>query len=253
MESKGVIHLGYPNISTELPRALIWMISFFVTTVLWTCLAEAQPAGLQDRNGDGIVHILAFGDSITYGVGDGYEPGESVVDIDFSGEIGGYPARISLATGVSVSNAGVPGERMLFTGVYRFPQLIANSDVDTVLFMEGANDAIHRILGNDYRVTLQKIMNVARAEGKYLIVGTLPAPVAFNQYLSLYTSLYSSIMRELAVINSISVADIEQRYAQSCPVPDICELYNIPEGLHPNTLGYDVMAEEFLTVLGTES
>ncbi len=240
------------NMVARLWLILVTVIVAQITGVSRIWIAAAEPAAFRDRNGDGIIHILAFGDSITYGVGDGYEPGEVVVDIESSGGVGGYPSRISEATGVAVSNAGVPGERMLFSGTERFPQLVANSDVDTVLFMEGANDAIHRILGGDYRVALQKVMNVARAEGKHLVVGTLPSPVAFHESLSLYTALYSSIVRELGVLNSVPVADIEQVYAQQCPESDECLLYNIPEGLHPNTAGYDAMAEEFLTVLGAE-
>lgn len=214
--------------------------------------AIAEPPALRDRNGDGVVHVLAFGDSITYGVGDGYEPGEDVLDIQSSSGTGGYPVRLSSATGVAISNAGEPGERFLWAGIDRFPELVVNSDVDSVLFMEGANDAIHRITGGEYRVALQRIMNLARAEGKHLVVATLPAPVAFRESLAPYTELYSAIVRELGVINSVPVADIERVFAEQCALADPCPLYNIPEGLHPNTLGYDLMADEFLSVLATE-
>lgn len=231
-----------------------FLATVFVGLCGLACLrvAKAEPAAFRDRNGDGLIHILAFGDSITYGVGDGYEPGEDVIDLQSSSGSGGYPVRVSTATGIAVSNAGEPGERFLWTGIDRFPELVVNSDVDTVLFMEGANDAIHRITGGEYRLALQRIMNVARAEGKHLIVSTLPAPVAFRESLSLYTELYSAIVRELGIVNSVPIADIERVFAEQCALADPCPLYNIPEGLHPNTLGYDVMANEFLSVLATE-
>jgi lysophospholipase L1-like esterase len=209
-------------------------------------LAVVMPGGCavaQDVTGDGQVHVLAFGDSITYGVGDGENPGDYVEVIDDAGAPRGYPLRLSTDGGRLVSNAGVPGEQLLNGGIQRFPELVVGSDVDTVVVMEGVNDAVQRVEASEYRAALQRIINVARAEGKKIVLNTLPPPTAMRSSLTPYTNLYSSVVRELAGVNDLTVADVEQRFVSDCPDMATCIHYNLPEGLHPNTSGYDAIAE----------
>jgi len=232
------------------PTALL-VASVFIFVLAISGVARAQGGGLlTDVTGDGAVTVVAFGDSITYGVGDGGNPGDYVDEIDRSGEPRGYPKRLSAAISAGVSNGGSPGERFLYDGFERLIPFIIGGDVDTVIFMEGSNDAVHRIEGRDYRIALQRSINVARAEGKNILLNTLPPPVALRSSLALYTTLYSSIIRDLGVINSVSVADIEQRFRETCPDLDNCRLYNIPEGLHPNTAGYDAISQVVAEALG---
>jgi len=215
-------------------------------------VARADSSALQDVTGDGQVSILTFGDSLTYGVGDGSNPGDVVEIIADSGSPRGYPLRVSAATGVAVSNAGEPGERLSPNGVARLPGLIVGSDIDTVVFMEGTNDSFFQVDAREYRLALQKAINVAKAEGKSVVLNTLPPPVANRASLAPFTSLYSSIVRELSALNRVAFADLEQRFLTDCPDLSSCQLYNIPEGLHPNTVGYDVIAEEVLVALAAE-
>jgi lysophospholipase L1-like esterase len=195
-------------------------------------------------------NVLAFGDSITYGVGDGLAPGSYVDEILESGPPRGYPQRLSSSSGGAVSNAGEPGERISTSGVYRLPGLVVGSDVDTVIIMEGVNDAIERTEGRQFRSALQRMINVVRAEGKQVIVATLPQPVASRQALAPYTHLYSAIVRDLSAANDVAMADIEKVFADSCASEiNPCDLYNLPEGLHPNTKGHDAIANEMQSVL----
>ncbi len=210
---------------------------------------DAQAQVLRDTTGDGKVEVLAFGDSITYGVGDGNNPGDYVPEITDSGNPRGYPTRVSAATGLPVGNAGSPGERLVRSGLERFASLVVGSDVDTVIFMEGANDAVHQIEGAQYRRAVQRIVNVARAEGKSLVLATLPPPTANHASLALFTTFYSSIVKDLGTINDVPVADVEQRFLSACPDLNTCELYNLPEGLHPNTNGYDAISEVILSTV----
>lgn len=195
-------------------------------------------------------NILAFGDSITYGVGDGLAPGSYVEEILESGLPRGYPLRLSSSLGAAVSNAGEPGERITSSGVYRLPGLVVGTDVDTVIIMEGVNDAIERTDGKQFRGALQRMINVVRAEGKEVVIATLPQPVASRQSLAPYTNLYSQIVRDMSVANSVPMAEIEKIFLDSCAsVTAQCDLYNLPEGLHPNTKGHDAIAEEMQRVL----
>lgn len=237
------------TIDTQLvAHRVLSVILFSLFAVVDVCAAP-----LDDVNRDGIVSVLAYGDSITYGVGDDLESGIYVEEIPELGAARGYPKRLSSILGAEVANAGEPGERLTETGWARLPSVVVGSDFDAVIIMEGSNDAFHRITGSEYRRKLQRVINVARAEGKEVLLATLPPPVANNQPLSLYTNLYSAIVREVAIVNSIRYADVEQRFISDCPELQSCELYNIPEGLHPNTLGYDVIADEMQLVLQGDS
>lgn len=214
------------------------------------CSSAADAQVLRDVTGDGQVEVLTFGDSITYGVGDGNNPGDYVPEITESGSPRGYPARVSAATGLPVSNAGVPGERLIQSGVERFPGLVVGGSIDTVVFMEGANDAVHQIEGTQYRRGVQRLINVARAEGKSMVLATLPPPTSNHASLALFTTFYSSIIKDLGAINSLPVADVEQLFLSTCADLNTCELYNLPEGLHPNTAGYDAISEVILSTVG---
>jgi lysophospholipase L1-like esterase len=231
-------------------------LGFFLTIcvgVLCPSLAYAQDAILQDRNGDGSVEVIAFGDSITYGVGDGYSPDEYVEEIPDLGKPRGYPLRLSSLLGVSVLNAGVPGEGLAEdgseTGVERFPSVVLGSDADVIIIAEGTNDA-QRLVPNDVFVpALQKIVNVARADGKQVVLSTLANPIGLRSQYAPFTANISNLIRDVAAINSLPLVDIETLFETGCPVYDACEYYNRPEGLHPNTVGYDAMAAEMAGVL----
>jgi lysophospholipase L1-like esterase len=222
-------------------RSLVSLAIFMSVFLCSGVSTEAQV--LRDVTGDGQVEVLAFGDSITYGVGDGNNPGEYIPEIADSGSPRGYPKRVSATIGLPVSNAGVPGERLVRSGLERFPSLLVGSDIDTIVFMEGTNDAVFQTEGSQYRRAVQRVINVARAEGKSIVLATLPPPTSTRAALALFTNFYSSIVRDLGVINSVPVADVEQQFLSACADLNTCQLYNLPEGLHPNTAGYDAIAE----------
>lgn len=213
-------------------------------------VASVGGAFAQELKASGQGHILAFGDSITYGVGDGENPGDYVDEITDAGEPRGYPQRLSASSSGVVSNAGNPGEELLRGGMQRFPDVVVGTDVDMVVFMEGVNDAVQRAEATEYRTAVQRVINVARAEGKTIVLSTLPPPTAIHASLAPYTNLYSAIVRDLAAVNDATVADVEQKFLTTCPDMATCSLYNLPEGLHPNTAGYDAIAEVIKAAVG---
>lgn len=209
----------------------------------------AQDSPLADRDGNGVVELLAFGDSITYGVGDDIPPGDYVYEITDSGAPRGYPLRLSTSLSTPVINAGVPGERLITQGVYRFPKLLNQESFDTVIIMEGSNDAIFQEDSGMYARSLQKMINVARASGKGVVLMTVLLPIGLHQSLQPFTDAYSLEVKELALLNNVPLIDMESSFIAACPDYATCALYNLPEGLHPNESGYDTVASTVLAGL----
>lgn len=192
--------------------------------------AQDRVSVLNDRNGDGAVTALAFGDSITFGIGD-----------SLSG--GGYPNRLSSLLGIPIENEGAPGEILTEGGVARFPTEIARTTADIVFILEGANDAIQRVESSTYRNAIQRMINVATVQGRTVVLATLPPPTKDHASLALFTNTYSDRIRTIALANNLQIADYQTAWQTTCVNQTECELYNLPEGLHPNGAGYEVMSQ----------
>lgn len=226
-------------------RALCLIASFF----LYGTAATAQDSLLADVNGDGQVRILAFGDSITFGVGDRLPPGAFVLSIPFTDVEGGYPERLETLLQLPVDNEGVPGEEVTLGGYLRFPQLLTRSSADTVILLEGLNDAFWRRSPDDVRRSFQRMINVSRALGRQVVLATLPIPCCNRLGSRLFGGVYSGDITSLAQQNGIALADVERAWRSTCSDINSCDLLNLPEGLHPNTRGYDVIAQVFASTL----
>ncbi len=195
------------------------------------------------------IGFLGFGDSITYGVGDGFPIGADVGDIDLIGAPGGYPRRLSGILGIPVLNAGDPGEQLIDVGEERFPTVALNPSVNLVGFMEGANDALYRTSAQDYRTRVQKIINTCIATGRNIILITTPQTCCNHAGSSPIIGSYNAELRDLARVNQLVLADVDFAWTTTCVNKNECELFNIPNGLHPNTTGYDVMAQTILAAM----
>ena len=99
--------------------------------LLLALLLSAAPADAQEAR------VLAFGDSITHGLGDG--------SVSCNGSPGGYPPRLSdrienRGRANNFRTRGVCGETTS-QGVSRLPGVLsASSDRQVVILMEGTND-----------------------------------------------------------------------------------------------------------------
>lgn len=200
---------------------------------------------LKDLNNDGRIEFLAFGDSITRGVGDFFEPGEFIPVVDFlpQGEAG-YPLRIETWLNIPVANSGRPGERLSITGVTRFATNILNSNADYVIISEGVNDGFFLYGDTSLARDLQALINMTRASGREAILMTIPPPCCNRSGLRLPVESYNVRYRDLAAVNQVLLADSDRAYQSMCTEKK-CSLLNMPEGLHPNRKGYDVMGELF--------
>lgn len=214
----------------------------------FSCPAQSGPL-LVDQNGDGLVVFMAFGDSITYGLGDGIAPGAQVDALPIPPRPIGYPDRIEGLAGVQVDNLSVPGEGFIASGIDRLPGALRSSAADLVILMEGANDAWQRVDPGSYERNLQKALNIIIASGKAALLLTLPPPCENHSGSRMFTDPYTSKIRELAVLNEVQLSDLEKTWRTTCDNLEHCQLYNLPDGLHPNSLGYDAIAQTVLATL----
>lgn len=201
---------------------------------------------LVDKNGDGTISVLAFGDSLTFGVGD---PAASIE----TGTVAGYPNRLETLVGVPVNNDGHPGEEIVSDGAARLIDAMQSLNVDVVLLLEGTNDAYQQVASVSVRDAYQRVINVAKILGKEIVLMTLPTPCCEHGALAASTIRYSNEATSLSSVNQISVVDLKKAWETTCIDKGQCELYNLPEGLHPNPTGYDVMAQTVAaTLLGID-
>ena len=223
--------------------------AFLLVSAVASCLGcpcvMGQEGGvpLRDINGDSAVTIATFGDSLTFGVGEGIPEGVFLESLPEGTGPGGYPRRLASLLGVTVGNGGLPGEEFVAAGVERFATSVLSRVSDFVIFLEGSNDAVKRVERGDYARSLQKVINVTRASGREMVLVTIPPPVGVHAALAPFTTAFSAAVRDLASINDLLLADAERAWISSCPDLENCRFYSIPEGLHPNNVGYTALAQ----------
>jgi lysophospholipase L1-like esterase len=185
--------------------------------------------------------ILCFGDSITQGVpylnthGDGrrlvggYEPTlEAIFNAD------SRPSQ--------VLNWGVGGEKT-YEGITRINSVLSNPYADYILILEGTNDYWHI----DYETTIFNLgwmIDESLDQGVTPILSTL-TPDTLNPEKPIATE-YNPAIRELAAQKGVTLADQYAAVIGGWPTP----YADSPgDGLHPNQVGYNVMAQTWFTAI----
>jgi lysophospholipase L1-like esterase len=225
------------------------MLRFFASlaAMVWL-LGPGAAAGaaddmLQDRNGDGVVSFIGYGDSITWGMGDGTSPGQSVSEPPLTDGSMGYLARLTQWLGIPTKNAGRPGEALTTQGIFRLPGTLLASRADIVGFLEGINDVFEQARPFEYEVSYQRAVNVSLALGKQPLLMTMPVPCCDHGGERPYAALVSNKVREISALNALPFVDLERAWRTTCQDQRACELLCRPDGLHPNSKGYDVVAQ----------
>jgi lysophospholipase L1-like esterase len=205
------------------------VLFFLALALLLPRLAGAQTAATT---------YVAFGDSITEGVGD--DPGK-----------GGYPARLQallVARGASaeVRNAGLSSEETS-GGVTRINKVLRDGD-DVLLLMEGTND-VNKVSIETTTFNLAEIARRAADHGLRTVHATpLPRhPTATNDGKNIVTGQLAAAVRELAFTQQRSLVDpFEVFFVET---PNFPSLYAAGDKVHPNAAGYDLLARVFADVL----
>jgi lysophospholipase L1-like esterase len=221
------------------------LLCFLVLAFPLQATSEPSLSYLNDKDGDGVVRFLGFGDSITYGIGDADNPldeGEDEIR-DVTGRPSGYVSRLFALLGIEGANGGVPGEVFTEAGSARLPRILATSNADVVGFLVGANDAILQVSQGQYRRALQRGLNLVRSRKKQAILIS-PLPTCCDrQLLRPFVEGYGAINADLATVNVVPLAQVNEAWNRVCPPGGTsCRFYNLPEGLHPNARGYRLIS-----------
>jgi len=130
--------------------------------------------------------VLALGDSLTFGTGATPETS--------------YPTVLAGLSGWQIVNAGVPGDTSA-QALARLPVLLQEHKPALVLVSIGGNDLLRRLPDADTRANLQRICELALAEGAQVLVLAVPRPsvaAAFTGSLSDHP-MYAEVSAALKV------------------------------------------------------
>jgi lysophospholipase L1-like esterase len=214
--------------------------------LLGGALAAAAPVAAQTA----AKTFLAFGDSITAGVGDN-KPVPA-----------GYPQRlqtllVNAGVNATVLNAGMPGEKTP-DGLSRIDSVLAmGKPGDVLLLMEGTNDVTRMISFETTIFNLDTMAQRAEALNISAVHATvIPRPPTDKQDAdNLLTEQLNGRIRNLAGVRGRLEADPN---ASFLTLPNLFgSFYSLaPDDHvgHPNAPGYDILARIFFNVIrGTDS
>jgi len=156
--------------------------------------------------------ILAFGDSLTRGVG---------VPIEQS-----YPSELARLTGLTVINAGVSGE-VTAQGRFRLTQLLAQHQPDLVVLCLGGNDILRRLKSDLIEANLRAMISEIQAAGIDVVMLAVPVFGLFPSAPDYFSKLADEAMIPLE-LDIIPALEREIKYKS--------------DGIHFNDEGYKLMA-----------
>jgi lysophospholipase L1-like esterase len=163
--------------------------------------------------------VLAFGDSLTSGVG--ANTSES------------YPARLEALIGRKVVSAGVPGE-VSAEGLARLPSALEQAKPQLVILCHGGNDLLRKLDDAQAANNIRAMVRLARSQGAQVVLigvpkpGLLPSPAAF----------YTDIAKELRL-----------PYEETALKKILTDNALKSDLVHPNAAGYARLAEAISALL----
>jgi lysophospholipase L1-like esterase len=163
--------------------------------------------------------ILAFGDSLTAGVG---------ATVDTS-----YPAVLEELTGRRVINAGVSGETT-DKGLQRLPRELDMAAPDLVIIIEGGNDLLQGRNSSAIKANIRKMIELSKSRGIQVVLIGIPARKLFSNSAPFYAELAEEFQ---LVFDGTLIGSLQRS-------PSLKSDY-----VHFNAKGYRAMAESVYELL----
>ena len=168
----------------------------------------------------------AVGDSITYGGNGGGAP---------------YPPRLAAITGKTVNTHAVPGEDS-GSAVGAVGNILANDKPAALLILLGANDVISGVGHNTTVNNLRNIVQQAKANNTVPVVATLTPMIDGHELWGGSVQALNNLIRDMASSEDARLVDLEAEFGTG-------EGLLLGDGLHPNEVGNQVIAEAFADAL----
>ncbi len=191
-------------------KKAVWLVVALVVALIYMSgrMPQATLSPLQDN-----AVVLALGDSLTYGTG---------VDQVYS-----YPSRLADMTGLSVINAGVPGETSAGTLV-RVKAELDKHRPQLVILCIGGNDILRRKGKQEIVGNIQQIIDVIKSHDIQLVLLAVPEFGLFPTAPEFYS--------ELAEENAIPL--------DKDTIPSVLRDSDLKsDPIHGNEAGYQVIAD----------
>jgi lysophospholipase L1-like esterase len=118
--------------------------------------------------------ILAFGDSLTFGVG--------------TAQANSYPAVLAELSGFNVINAGISGETTE-SGLKRLPLELDRTSPDLLILIEGGNDILQNKSEPAIKANLKKMIELAQSRDIPVVLIGVPQKRLFSDSAPLYQEL----------------------------------------------------------------
>ncbi|WP_457597221.1 arylesterase [Hydrogenimonas sp.] len=182
-------------------------------------LYQSRDGGPEETGEERPPRILAFGDSLTAGVG--APPGE------------GYPEQLSRMLGVEVINAGKSGETTA-QGLKRLDSVLRKYRPTVVLLEEGANDILR---GRRHAVVAKNLVWMIKKIRKY---GAKPVLIGFPDPDMLDLMIGSDLGFYEEVAEKSGADYIRDVFGEVLRDPEL----KSDDFVHPNARGYRIVAEK---------
>lgn len=198
-------------------EASVPLFRAFLATLLLIASGCGQQVKLPPLAPDSV--LLAFGDSLTFGTG--------------ANENESYPAQLEKMAGRRVVREGVPGE-VSEAGLARLPAILDEHRPRVLLLCHGGNDFLQRLPKAKAAENLRAMIRLAKARGiDVLLIGT-PEPG-----LTVSTAaFYAEIAKEFRIPYE---GDVLSKILRDAGLK--------ADQVHPNALGYRLMAERVYALL----
>ena len=188
----------------------------FIAFILLGCNSSNSPKLSALNNND---VILAFGDSLTKGVG---------VKAQNS-----YPSVLAELTGLDVINSGVSGETT-HGGLKRFRQTIIEHNPSLVILLEGGNDILRNISHAQIEKNLEQMIGIAQSLKVQIVLIGVPEKSLFSDSAPFYNILAEKFN---LVFNAELISNLMRTPSMKS------------DSIHFNKEGYALMAKEIYELL----
>jgi len=148
------------------------VLTALLTPLLLLCLVACGDDKLTALDDDAT--IVAFGDSLTAGIG---------VSPDAA-----YPAVLEALTGRHVINAGVSGETTA-EGLTRLSGVLDESNADLMILLEGGNDILRNQPLSDAKRNLHAMIASAKQKNMQVVLIGVPKKSLFSSSAEIYSEL----------------------------------------------------------------